>query len=357
MDLQLFSQEKREAPTQRKREEARRKGQVFRSAELSAAGGLLAVWAALRASATRLAGQAAGLAVDYWGGLEPVESIAQAGAMYRDCARALAAMVWPVAGVAFAVALVSGAGQTGLVFNPGLVAPRLERLNPLSGLQRLFSRRTLVEGLKCVLKVTLVAAVVYSALRRQLHQWAGLGTLPPLEAAGVVARAVHGVVLPAGLVLLLLGLADFAYQWWEHEQGLRMTRQELKEELKDTEGRPEVKSMQRTRQRQLARRRMMAEVKTADVVVTNPVHYAVALRYDVARAPAPEVVAKGRELLAARIVAEARAHGVMVVPNPPLARALYRAVEIGALIPTELYQAVAEVLAFVYRARAEAEEV
>ncbi|HAI20827.1 MAG TPA: flagellar biosynthesis protein FlhB, partial [Clostridiales bacterium UBA8153] len=341
MQLQLFSQEKREAPTQRKRQEARRKGQVFQSAELSAAVGLLAVYYAVRLTAPRVAELARSLLVEHWQELRPVDTVDAAQALYLTAVRWAGAMAWPLAAAAVGASLVVGTAQTGLGFNGGLLAPKLERLNPLAGLQKLFSRRTLVEGAKAVLKVTLVGAVVWTALERRAGVWPTLGLMHPLPAVGLVAEAVHGVAVPAGLVLLGLGAIDYAYQWWEHEKNLRMTRQELKDELKDTEGRPEVKAAQRTRQRLLARRRMMAAVAKSDVVVTNPIHYAIALKYNLAVAPAPEVVAKGRDLMAARIVAEARKHRVAIVPNPSLAQALYRSVDIGDYIPPQLYQAVA----------------
>lgn len=353
MQLQLFSQEKREAPTQRRRQEARRKGQVFQSAELSAAVGLLAVYYAARLTGPRMAELARSLLVEYWQGLRPVATVDAAQALYWSAVRWAGAMAWPLAAVAVGSALAVGTAQTGLGFNGNLLAPKLERLNPLAGMQRLVSRRTLVEGVKAVLKVSLVGAVVWGALERRAGVWPTLGLMHPLHAVGMVAEAVHGAILPAGLVLLGLGVFDYVYQWWEHERDLRMTRQELKDELKDTEGRPEVKAAQRTRQRLLARRRMMAAVAKSDVVVTNPIHFAVALKYDLERAPAPEVVAKGRDLMAARIVEVARKHRVTVVPNPPLAQALYRSVDIGDYIPPQLYQAAAEVLAFVYRLRAE----
>ncbi|MEW6523393.1 MAG: flagellar biosynthesis protein FlhB [Bacillota bacterium] len=353
MQLQLFAQEKREAPTQRRRQEARRKGQVFRSAELSASLSLLAVYFTVRVTVPRMAQLARSFAVEHWQAFQMVDTVSQAQHLYVSTARVLAGMLWPLAAVALGVSLLTGIGQTGLSFNAGALVPKLERLNPVSGFQRLFSRRTLVEATKSLLKVTVVGAVVWGALQKRMTIWPELAAMYPLEAAGLVAEAIHSVTVPAGLVLVGLGVFDYAYQWWEHERSLRMTRQELKEELKDTEGRPEIKSAQRARQRQLARRRMMAAVAKADVVVTNPVHYAVALKYDLERSSAPEVVAKGRELLASRIVDEARKHGVTIVPNPPLARSLYRSVEIGQFIPPELYQAVAEVLAFVYRVRAE----
>jgi flagellar biosynthetic protein FlhB len=353
LQLQLFSQEKREAPTQRKRQEARRKGQVFQSAELSAAVGLLAVYYAVRLTGPRMAELASSLLVEHWQTFPPIDSVDAAQALFWPAVRWAGAMAWPLAAVAMGASLVVGTAQTGLSFNGNLLAPKLERLNPLTGMQRLVSRRTLVEGAKAVLKVTLVGAVVWGALQRRAGLWPTLGLMHPLRAVGLVAEAVHGVALPAGLVLLGLGAFDFAYQWWEHERDLRMTRQELKDELKDTEGRPEVKAAQRTRQRLLARRRMMAAVAKADVVVTNPIHFAVALKYDLERAPAPEVVAKGRDLMAARIVEAAKKHRVAIVPNVPLAQALYRSVDVGEYIPPQLYQAVAEVLAFVYRLRAE----
>lgn len=239
--------------------------------------------------------------------------------------------------------------QTGFVASWQGLVPDFTRLNPLTGLYRIVSGRGLVETLKAIGKLAIVGYIAYSTLS---------GSYPELLATirqdipTILAFAgdlLYRLALRIALFLLVLAAADYGYQRWAFERSIRMTRAEVKQEFKQMEGDPQIKSRIRARQRQMARRRMMEAVPKADVVLTNPTHFAVALRYDAATMGAPQVVAKGADLLAARIRDLAREHDVPLVQNPALARALYRSVEVGREIPAEFYAAVAEVLAFVYQ--------
>lgn len=239
--------------------------------------------------------------------------------------------------------------QTGFVASWQGLVPDFTRLNPLTGLYRIVSGRGLVETLKAIGKLAIVGYIAYATLS---------GSYPELLATirqdipTILAFAgdlLYRLALRIALFLLVLAAADYGYQRWAFERSIRMTRAEVKQEFKQMEGDPQIKSRIRARQRQMARRRMMEAVPKADVVLTNPTHFAVALRYDAATMGAPQVVAKGADLLAARIRDLAREHDVPIVQNPALARALYRSVEIGREIPAEFYAAVAEVLAFVYQ--------
>jgi len=257
--------------------------------------------------------------------------------------------VLPVALVMMAGGSLVNFGQVGFLLSVQPLTPDLSKLNPLVGLQRIFSRRALVELVKALVKVLAVGGAIYLALAGRLSDFVKMYDMGLEQAVGLIWQITHGMGLRIGTVLLLLAAFDYWYQRWEHQRNLMMTRQELKEEMKETEGDPQVKASQRKRLRQLAVGRMMEDVKKADVVITNPTHYAVALKYEIGEMEAPRVVAKGRQYTALRIRRTAEENGVAIVEDPPLAQALYASTEVGESIPPRLYRAAAEVLAFVYR--------
>jgi len=350
LNLQMFAEEKREAPTPRRRRRARERGQVFRSAELTAAAVLLMSFAALRLTAPWMAGALKSLMRRCLSA--PCRTDFTAGSTLALGSGVGGDVLWavvPVMAAAAAAGLGANLAQVGFLFTTRPLSPDLNRLNPVSGLTRMFSKRALIELFKATTKIAAVGSVAFLTVQQNLPLLPRMLGADLGSGIDLVAGATGTLVVRVALVMAIIAAVDFFYQRYEHEVGLRMSRRELKDELKEVEGDPQVRGRIRQRQRQIARRRMMADVAKADVVVTNPVHYAVALRYDAGRAPAPVVVAKGRGVVAERIKAEARKHGVAVVENPPLAQALYKAVEIGSQIPADLYRAVAEVLAFVYR--------
>ncbi len=344
-----MAEEKVAPPTPRRRQEAHRRGMLATSTDLIGAAGLAAGGLALAF------GGGAGL----WRGLErllsaglsrPATEVGGWDLLGSQVAGGLL-LVAPVALAAGGAGIGVGLLQTGAGFSLHPLKPDLGRLDPIAGLRRLVSLRGLVELIRALLKAVVLGLVVYFTLAPRLFRlplWsagglaAGLGELWGL-AAELFFRAV--------LVLGVLAAADYGYRLWRHERDLRMTRTELKEELRQAEGDPTVRLHMRRRHRQLAFRNMMAAVPQADVVVTNPTHLAVALRYDPRRDGAPRVIAKGRGLVAERIRTLAREARVPVVSNPPLAQALYKAVEVGMEIPPALYQAVAELLAYIYQLR------
>jgi flagellar biosynthetic protein FlhB len=226
---------------------------------------------------------------------------------------------------------------------------KLERLNPVSGVKKLFSRKNLVKTLVNIAKLTIAMAVVALVVRAHAQEIAGLPALGAVEALTVVGRHVLETALYLLAVLLIIGLIDWYYQKWQHLQDLRMTKQEVKDEQKSNDGNPEVKARRMRIAREIALQRARNEVPKADVVVTNPTHFAVALRYDAQRMAAPVVVARGEDWMAFRIREIAAAHGVPIVEKPALARALYATVKVGQMVRPELFEAVAEVLAYVYR--------
>jgi flagellar biosynthetic protein FlhB len=348
----VADQDRTFAPTQKRRDDARRKGQVPRSREvvsvLVLAGGVLSLsmagdemWNGLLALARQCFNADGILALD----ASSVQALASHWLL------ATLAILAPVLLASSIGALVGGLGQVGVLVSGEAVAPQVSRISPLAGFKRLFSLNALMEFLRGVAKIIVLAVLLWLTLRSQVDIVLGLGTggvEELLPAAGDLSFRMMRNVL---VILAGLAIADFAYQRWKHTQDLRMTFQEVKEEFKQTEGDPLLRSRIRSLQREMATKRMMAEVPTADVVVTNPTHYAVALRYRRGEDVAPRVVAKGADHLAQRIKAVAREHGVVVREDKLLARTLYRTVEVGRLIPEELYRAVAEVLAYVYRNR------
>jgi flagellar biosynthetic protein FlhB len=256
--------------------------------------------------------------------------------------------VAPVAGACLAAGVVISLLQVGLKPSFGALKPDPKRINPLQGAKQILGPNSLVEGGKSIAKVSIVAAIVAAALIPDLPQLGTLVGMTPLQLADHLVREIMGIAQRAALAYLFIGVADFAWQRYRHEKQLKMDKQEVKEEMKQQSLPPEVRMAQRRAAIMASRARMMAAVPEADVVVTNPTHFSVALKYSPDKL-APEVVAKGQDLVALRIREVAREHGVPVIPDPPLARALHKNVEIGRAIPEELYAAVAQVLAYVYR--------
>ncbi|MBS3946699.1 MAG: flagellar biosynthesis protein FlhB [Dethiobacter sp.] len=349
--MQLFSEEKTEESTPRRRQEARKKGQVVKSADLGSAANLLAMVLVFLAS-----GQ---LMFDYFGLMLTrfLGMALQATEPANVEALLLTAMgdYFLLMSPAFLTAVLSGLAvnylQVGFLFTAEPVTFKLERLNPVEGLKRVFSRRSLFELAKAVLKVTLVSLVAFLFIRSRLES---LLTVQYLDAPGVwqkLSSLSLSLSLWIGVVFLTLALLDYLYQRYEHYKNLKMTKQEVKEEAKQMEGDPQLRARLRERRRRMVTQRMMQEVPRATVVITNPTELAVALRYREEEESAPVVVAKGAALMARRIRELAAEHGVPLVENKPVARLLYDQVEVGQEIPVELYQAVAEILAIVYSLR------
>lgn len=344
--------EKTEAPTSRRIAEARREGQVARSQELNAAAGLLMAAWLLAGPGKRLLNDLQTLMVS------AISSLPRPHVSDNWIENLAKAQVLPLAGdVSLFILglLLSGVvvtlGQTGFLWASKRVGFDLNRVNPISGFKRLFSLQGLLELFKALLKLSVVAWVAYAFLRGRWIELLGLAQTDYLSALRWWSGMAIGLMLRIGGAYLVLATLDYAYQRWHHLRALRMTKEELKEELKQTEGDPVIKSRIRSQQRRMARLRMMANVPKADVVITNPTHLAIAVQYDAQSMQAPKVVAKGAHRLAERIVEIARLNQVPLVQNVPLARALYRLVEIDQEIPPQLYMAMAEVLAYVYRLR------
>jgi flagellar biosynthesis protein FlhB len=343
--------ERTELPTGKRLQEARGRGQVAKSQDLSAAvdliGGVILI-ATLGGSAVAalavlmrqvLDGQAPGSDLDA-GSIRA--TLTWAGAHTGRIAA-------PALGLMFLVSFLAQVGQIGWHITTDPLRPKLERLNPASGLKKLFNTRNLVKTLLNSLKLALIATVATILIRSFLPS---IAALPLLEMGPAMFKTLQLAAQLAAVllaILLMLGLADYLYQRWQHTRDLRMTKQEVKEERRSMEGDPEIKARRFRMAREIAMHRIQQSVPTADVIVTNPTHFAVALRYDSGNMHAPKVVAKGADFLALHIRQIGAAHAVPIVERPPLARGLYWGVEVGREIAPEFYEAVAEVLAYVYR--------
>jgi flagellar biosynthetic protein FlhB len=342
--------DKTEKATPKKKEEARKKGQVAKSADLNGAVVLLAALIALSAFAPKMYHRMADAMREILAYVSQPDVVGREGVgkVLSEVASAWLLSVAPIAAVCLVAGLLVSVAQVGFHPSPAALKPDPKKLNPLQGAKMIFGTHALFEGTKSIVKVVAVGAIALLALLPKLDELASLVGMPPAVFLPMLGKLIVGVCQRAAFAYLIIAIADVAYQRWRHEKGLKMDKQEVKDEFKQQSLPSEVKSMQRQRAMQMARARMMDGIPTADVVVTNPTHYSVALRYS-ADALAPVVVAKGQDLVALRIREVAKEHGVLVVPDPPLARAIHGTVEIGQMIPEELFQAVAELLAYVYR--------
>jgi flagellar biosynthetic protein FlhB len=346
-------QEKTEKATPKRLEEARKKGQVPRSIELSMAAVCISAAIAIYAMGKGTAGKFAEL---MRGGLSltPQEAVGD-GVIWPalvDAGGQAILYILPILGATFLAALAAPLAIGGWNFSTQALMPQFNRLNPISGIGRMFSARGSIELGKGIAKVFVVGLIAWVLLKGLTSQMLGLSS-EPLEGAIGHSASMAGyslLVLCCGLVAI--AAVDVPFQLWQHSKDLRMTQQEVREEYKESEGSPETRGRIREAQRAMARGRMMQDVPKADVIVTNPTHFAVALKYDDQKNRAPIVVAKGTDLLAMKIREVAAEHGVPIVEAPPLARALHKTVEIGGEVPAQLYVTVAQVLTYVYQLKA-----
>jgi flagellar biosynthetic protein FlhB len=347
-------EDRTERATPKRRGEARDRGQAGRSADLTSAGVLIAGLVAVTIMAPKVMNATAGAMTNIFGQIARPHNVVSAAGLHgllRLVENTLLKTVAPIAGICMAAGIALNLLQVGLRFTPRALQPSFSAISPINGFKNLFSARTTFNLVKDLFKIAIVGGLVALALIPDLtHMGAAVGTTP--FGLGVLMKSgAKSIAMRAAAAYLLIGIADYVWQRHRFEKSIKMTKQEVKDENKQKDLPAEVKRAIRRRQFQQARARMMAAVPNADVVVTNPTHYAVALSYD-GEHPAPVVVAKGKDHVAAQIRRIAEENDVPLVPDPPLARELYRTVELDQMIPAELYAAVAQVLAFVYRAAA-----
>lgn len=352
MNLQLFADDKKHPATPRHRQRARQKGQVFRSSEVNAAVVLLAGIGVIVLLGNTLLSQIVSLfhqALGQWTLMTSSWATDTAIAIGTTAGRTWFLTTVPLLAALALTALLANALQVGLVWTLEPVNPNLNRINPIEGAKRIFSRRSLFELGKGIFKVLLVVVVSYGVLRQAVNAVITRSDGDVAAIISIVGDYGLSLVWRAVGVLAVVALLDYLYQRFEYERNLMMTHQQVKDELKETEGDPHLRARIRKRQRELAQMRMLQDVAEADVVITNPTHYAVALKYDPEKMSAPVCCAKGKDWLALRIREIARQHNVTWVEDRYLARTLYGSVELGQPVPPALYKAVAEVLAFVWR--------
>ena len=345
-------QEKTEQPTAKRLEDAKRKGQTARSKELSTMavtllGGMALVGMSSHFGAGLSDIMASGFTIPRADVFDPAAMARRLVAGIQDALLMLA----PFFVLVLVLAVASSVALGGIAVSAQAMAPKLGKLNPVKGMGRVFSLKGLLELVKALAKFLLVGGTTTLLLWLSIDQFLGLGRMELEPAVSQLGSLVGWSFVLIASTLILIAMVDVPFQIWDHRRQLKMTRQEVREEMKETEGRPEVKGRIRNLQREMAQRRMMEEVPKADVIVTNPTHYAVALRYDQNSMHAPKVVAKGVELVAANIRRVGAEHGVPVVQAPMLARALYAHTELGQTIPAGLFLAVAKLLAYVFQLR------
>ena len=340
--------EKKHPATPRRKEDARKKGQVFKSQETVSAFMLLGLVSVLKFWIPSM--------VQRMGQLFPYALGISSEWTERSVASLMMNVLWmgiqimaPIFATGFVIALAINYMQVGFLFTGESMKPQLSRISLISGAKRMFGVKAWVELSKSLLKVIIIGYFLYACIRDRLQIFPALQQLDVGQGAIFLGQALMELAWKISLSFFAIAALDYLYQRWEYDKNLKMSHEELKQEYKQTEGNPELKNEIKKRQRAAAMSRMMQDMKQADVVITNPTHFAVALRYDLNVKSAPYVVAKGQDQVALRMRELAKEYDLVIMENKPLARALYAQVDIGQGIPADLYKAVAEVLAFVYR--------
>lgn len=345
-----MAEDKQFEATARRKQQAREKGQVPHSRDLSSAGVLLLA-AFLAPTLFGAIGGKLSASVAYALGHLHEADLSREGLqrVFLGWGSVFFGALAPLMLVIIAGSVVLSALQSGMLVSTYPLLPRLEKLNPATHLKRMLSMQGLVETAKSLLKVGLVALIVWIVLRGRFNEVLTLGQVPPAQTMAAVGRLAWELTLKTALIMVIVGAADYAYQRFEHNKSLRMTREEMVKETRETEGDPQVRSQRRQKREQMLKDGMNARLPQAAVVLTNPTHVAVALYYRQGQSEAPVVVARGQGRVAARIKFLARRHGVPIKEEPPLARALYKACPLGAQVPQGLYRAVAVILAQLYK--------
>ncbi|HLS06494.1 MAG TPA: flagellar biosynthesis protein FlhB [Bacillota bacterium] len=350
LDLQYFAEEKTEKATPRKREEERDKGRVAKSQDVNTAIILLFSFMMLAFYGSFMKNHMATLYRQtftnyiHWDINE--QTIMQ---LINDVFIQLAMIIAPIMAVTFIASIGANLLQIGFLFTTEPLKLDLKKLDPIQGAKRIFSIRALVELLKSLLKIVFITSITFFVIWFFKDDMMMLSFKSIDESIAFFGRTTIIMGISAIIALIFLAVFDYMYQKYDFEKNIRMSKKDIKDEHKDIEGDPLIKSKMQERQREFAMRRMMSDIPTADVVITNPTHFAVALKYDEEKASAPYVVALGKDDIALKIIDVAKAHEVATVENPPLARSLYGSLEIGDVVPEQFYEAIAEVLAYVYQ--------
>ncbi len=351
VNLQLFSGEKTEPATAKKRREARENGQVVQSKDLTSAVQLLAVLIGINILKDDLSQKVVQFSRNIFNMIAEPDRISDIPLfmnLMKEILFLLLRVILPILGIALASALIMLYFQVGILFTVKPLMPKLSKINPIAGFKKMFSLRSVVELVKSLLKASLLLIIAGSYLMSRSNDFLTLFDLSIGQIFVFMWDVIFNLVIRAGIFLIVIGIADYVYKRWQNEKDLRMSKQEIKDEYKMTEGDPQLKGKIKQKQREISMGRMMQEVPKADVIITNPTHFAVAILYDPDTNDAPMVIAKGKDLVAQRIKDIAGEHDIPIVENKPMARALFAQVEWGEVIPENLYHGVAEILAYVY---------
>lgn len=360
-NLQFFAKdgeggEKTEPATAKKLKDARKEGKVTKSKELTSAFDLIVLFLCLKIFVSYVGGNLLGLFDLVYGNMADFVRINEGYMSSQAVSTVLFPVIirWlltvlPFFAFGVVITFLISVIQVGWTVSAKPMQPKLSKFNPINGFKRIFSKDTLFELVKSIFKVGIIIYIAYTSVRDEAGHLFILYELDLKQAIALVGTLIIDIGLKISIVYLIIGIADYAYQKWKFNDEMKMTKQEVKDEFKNTEGDPQIKGRQRRKMQEVSQRRMMQDVPKADVVITNPTHYAVALKYEAEVRPAPYVVAKGEDYLAQKIKEVARENNVEIVENKPLARMLYSNVDIGADIPPELYQAVAEILAVIFQ--------
>jgi len=346
--------EKTERATPKKRKDAKEKGQVRRSIEVNTTFCCLVMFGLLYIIWPWFVGKLIEVFGTYLGrqSIVPISEELTPTLVMSILQRVMmsaVSVVLPILGVAMVAGVAINVVQVGFIFTTKTLGLKLNRISPISGFKRMFSIRTVVDLAKSLLKIALCGYIAYSGFRGLMDEFPTYVGRDLYMTFIQMMRAAFMIALKMCIAMVFIALADYLYQWWKYEKDLRMTKQEVKDEYKMMEGDPQIKGKIRQKQRQMSAMRMMSRVPEADVVITNPTHYAVALKYDENISSAPVVIAKGQDYIARKIKEIAQEYNVQIVENKPLAQTLYSLCEIDDEIPADLYQAVADILVFVYR--------
>ena len=356
-DLQFFADngDKTEEPTGKKLSDARKEGQVAKSREIVNCLMLFIFFLVIRFMAASMGGKFINFFGTVYRDIPNVTVYPQGempftetGILFRTGIYSIIMIILPIMLLGLMVAVICDLMQVKWRPTTKPLKPKLSKINPLKGFKRIFSLNSLVELFKSFLKLGLIAAIVYTYIKDKVFLLFDLFDMPLMQAVDLIGNTISDLGIRVSAVYIIIAGADFGYQKWKFHKDMMMSKQEVKDEYKNTEGDPQVKGAIRRKMMEASRRRMMQELPKADVVITNPTHYAVAIKYEPSLRDAPYVLAKGEGYLAQRIKDVARENGIEIVENKPVARMLYHNVEIGETVPPELYQAVAEILAFVY---------
>lgn len=359
LNLQWFAEgeggEKTEPATQKKLEDARKEGKVAKSKDLTQAFELVVLFLLLRIFVGYVGERMIGIFSSTIGRMGEFIQVNQAGLslaavsnLFTNAIIEWLLIVWPFFVFGFVITVLVSVYQVGWKVSAKTMEPKLSKFNPINGFKRIISKDSLFELVKSIVKVAVIIYIAYTSIADEANNLFILYEISVNQAVALTGEIIIDVGLKVSIVYVVVGLADYIYQRHKFNEEMKMTKQEVKDEYKNTEGDPQIKGRIRQKMREVSQRRMMQDVPKADVVITNPTHFAVAIKYDAEVSKAPVVVAKGEDFLAQKIKEVAKENHVEIVENKPLARMLYHNVDIGSEIPPELYQAVAEVLAMVY---------